>query len=55
MVQGGVLRPDKHGGAGYWSYPTKSNSAPSNVLSATGTNNANFTIRNGATPTRRTI
>ena len=28
--------------AGYWLYPTQSNSAPSNVLSATGTNNANF-------------
>jgi formylglycine-generating enzyme required for sulfatase activity len=26
----------------YWTYPTPSNSAPSNVLSATGTNNANF-------------
>ncbi len=28
--------------AGYWSYPTQSDSAPSNVLSAIGTNNANF-------------
>jgi formylglycine-generating enzyme len=27
---------------GYWIYPTKSNTAPVNVLSATGTNNANF-------------
>ncbi len=26
----------------YWQYPTQSNSAPSNVLSPTGTNNANF-------------
>ena len=26
----------------YWTYPTQSNSVPSNVLSATGTNNANF-------------
>ena len=26
----------------YWSYPTQSNTAPSNVLSATGTNNANY-------------
>ena len=26
----------------YWAYPTQSNSPPSNVLSATGTNNANF-------------
>jgi formylglycine-generating enzyme required for sulfatase activity len=28
--------------AGYWLYPTQSNSAPSNVLSAAGTNNANY-------------
>jgi len=28
--------------AGYWTYPTQSNTAPSNVLSTTGTNNANF-------------
>src|SRR5208283_5134683 len=28
--------------AGYWTYPTQSNTPPSNVLSATGTNNANF-------------
>ena len=28
--------------AGYWTYPTQSNSTPSNVLSATGTNNANY-------------
>ena len=27
---------------GYWTYPTQSNTAPSNVLSATGTNNANY-------------
>ena len=26
----------------YWAYPTQSNAAPSNVLSATGTNNANY-------------
>jgi len=34
----------KSGGtnAGYWYYPTQSNTAPSNVLSATGTNNANY-------------
>jgi formylglycine-generating enzyme required for sulfatase activity len=30
---------------GYWLYPTKSNTAPSNTLSATGANNANY--RNG--------
>ncbi|MGO9114272.1 MAG: autotransporter-associated beta strand repeat-containing protein [Thermoguttaceae bacterium] len=28
--------------AGYWTYATQSNDTPSNVLSATGTNNANF-------------
>jgi formylglycine-generating enzyme len=28
--------------AGYWLYPTQSNDVPSNVLSLTGTNNANF-------------
>jgi sulfatase modifying factor 1 len=28
--------------AGYWVYPTQSNTVPSNVLSASGTNNANF-------------
>ena len=28
--------------AGYWLFPTQNNSTPSNVLSATGTNNANF-------------
>ena len=27
---------------GYWLYPTRSDTTPSNVLSATGTNNANF-------------
>jgi formylglycine-generating enzyme len=27
---------------GYWLYPTKNSSAPSNILSSTGTNNANF-------------
>ncbi len=34
----------KSGGenAGYWLYPTQSNSTPSNLLSATGTNNANY-------------
>lgn len=36
----------KSGGtnAGYWKYPTKSDVAPSNVLSAFGTNNANYSI-----------
>jgi len=28
--------------AGYWLFPTRSNTAPSNVLSMTGTNNANY-------------
>jgi len=28
--------------AGYWLYPTRNNSPPSNVFSATGTNNANY-------------
>ena len=28
--------------AGYWVYPTQSDETPSNVLSSTGTNNANF-------------
>jgi formylglycine-generating enzyme required for sulfatase activity len=28
--------------AGYWLYPTRSNTEPSNLLSQTGTNNANF-------------
>jgi formylglycine-generating enzyme len=28
--------------ADYWTYPTKSNTAPINILSSTGTNNANF-------------
>ena len=39
----------KSGGtnAGYWLYPTRSNTTPSNVLSATGTNNANFQGTNG--------
>jgi formylglycine-generating enzyme required for sulfatase activity len=34
--------PSKPGGAGYWDYPTRSSATPSNVLSATGTNNANY-------------
>jgi formylglycine-generating enzyme len=36
------------GVAGYWLYPTKSDLPPSNVLSATGTNNANY-YNNGYT------
>jgi formylglycine-generating enzyme required for sulfatase activity len=28
----------------YWTYPTQSNTVPSNLLSATGTNNANFCV-----------
>jgi formylglycine-generating enzyme required for sulfatase activity len=39
--------PTLNGGAGgYWLYPTRSNTPPSNVLSSTGTNNANFMILN---------
>ena len=34
----------------YWTYPTQSNSTPSNVLSATGTNNANFYPSTDLTP-----
>jgi formylglycine-generating enzyme required for sulfatase activity len=34
--------PNKPGGAGYWTYPTKSDTPPVNVLSSTGTNNANY-------------
>lgn len=36
--------PNKNGlgSAGYWLYPTRSDSAPSNLLSTTSTNNANF-------------
>ena len=34
--------PNKPGGAGYWYYPTRSDTAPINVFSPTGTNNANF-------------
>lgn len=35
--------------AGYWLYPTRSNSPPSNVISSTGTNNADFN-GDGLTP-----
>lgn len=33
--------PDKPGGAGYWDYPTRTNTVPSNILDPNGTNNAN--------------
>lgn len=36
--------------AGYWLYPTQSDTAPSNVLSGSGTNNANFYINGYADP-----
>jgi formylglycine-generating enzyme len=39
--------PNKPGGAGYWDYPTKSDSEPSNLLLSAGTNNANFLDENG--------
>jgi len=34
--------PAKPGGAGYWVYPTRSDAEPSNTLSSTDTNNANY-------------
>ena len=34
--------PQKTGGAGYYDYPTRNDSKPSNALSAMGTNNANY-------------
>ncbi len=34
--------PNKPDGAGYWAYPTLSDAVPSNALSATGANNADF-------------
>ena len=34
----------------YWIYPTQSNAIPSNVLSATGTNNANFVTEDNGPP-----
>ena len=37
--------------ASYWLYPTQSNTYPSNVLSATGTNNANFLALGYTDPT----
>lgn len=37
--------------AGYWLYPTQSNTAPSNVLSATGANNANYYDGDDSDPT----
>ena len=43
--------PTLTGGAGgYWRYATKSNTAPSNVLSATGTNNANYFVNSYTDP-----
>jgi MYXO-CTERM domain-containing protein len=44
--------PTLNGGAGgYWIYPTKSNTPPSNVVSRTGTNNANYYISGYTDPT----
>ena len=45
--------PNKPGGAGYWAYPTRSDTAPSNVLDPNGTNNANFYNRGFTDPTNR--
>ncbi|MGA2265230.1 MAG: SUMF1/EgtB/PvdO family nonheme iron enzyme [Phycisphaerae bacterium] len=36
--------PNKSGGAGYWLYPTRSNSFPSNSVDPNGKDNANFVI-----------
>ncbi len=36
--------------AAYWLYPTQNNNEPSNVLSASGTNNANYTASLGQPP-----
>ena len=33
--------------AGYWTYPTRSDTAPSNVFDPTGTNNDNFSTPDG--------
>lgn len=38
----GYHDPSKPGGVAYWEFPTRSSMAPSNILSATGTNNANY-------------
>ena len=40
--------PAKAGGAGYWDYATGTDSIPSNALSSTGTNNANFNMTIGS-------
>ncbi len=40
------------GSGGYWLYPTRSNTAPVNILSSTGTNNANFRDEYYGTGTR---
>jgi formylglycine-generating enzyme required for sulfatase activity len=42
--------PNKPGGAGYWGYPTRADSWPSNVLSSTGTNNANYDLHDPYNP-----
>jgi formylglycine-generating enzyme len=39
--------------AGYWDYATRNNAAPSNVLSATETNNANYYDNSYTDPTNR--
>jgi formylglycine-generating enzyme required for sulfatase activity len=46
---------NKPGGAGYWLFPTRSDDFPSNQLSATGTNNANFFDFSGKEPSLLTI
>jgi formylglycine-generating enzyme len=37
--------------SGYWAYPTRNDSSPSNVFSATGTNNANYWNNRATDPT----
>ena len=58
MVQGGVLQRRAVPTRGYWTYPTQSNTAPSNMLSATRHEQRQLlrSIGTGtaATPTRRT-
>ncbi len=41
---------DGSANAGYWLYPTRSNQTPANVLTSTGTNNANYAIYYNGSP-----
>jgi len=42
--------PNKAGGAGYWLYPTRSNTAPGNNMADPSGNNANYYTGSGAYP-----